>query len=114
MLEAMGYVVPTGLWIMMVFCAHSINIEARSRRSLSAGELERNTDDMVAAILQCRDIVGLSLAVVKGNQTLLTKGYGRVNLEAEAEVTETTLFGIASLTKAFTATLLGQVLTEHE
>jgi len=84
-----------------------------SRTDFPGTDLESRVDEMVEAILGCRNIRGLTLAVVKGNSTLLTKGYGYVDHNSTQKADEQTLFGIASLTKAFTATLLGQILKEH-
>ena len=65
-------------------------------------------------LLSCREIVGLNLAVVRGNDTLLTKGYGSASLAQSKAVNERTLFSIASLSKAFASTLLGIVLAESD
>ena len=73
-------------------------------------ETEQRIDDFVDALLVCRDLVSLNLAVVKGNETLISKGYGVANFETGANVTNETLYGLASLSKAFAATLLGHVL----
>jgi CubicO group peptidase (beta-lactamase class C family) len=54
----------------------------------------------------------VSLAVVKDGKTLLAKGYGVKKLGEAAPVDAQTLFGIASNTKAFTATALG-ILAEE-
>ena len=76
-------------------------------------DTKRKIYDFVEKILSCRQIVGMNLAVVKDQQTLMTEGYGVVDLEDKQPVNNKTLFGIASLTKAFTATLLGQILAEY-
>lgn len=70
-------------------------------------------DVFAEEMMGCRDILGLSLAVVRGNETILTKGYGYKDKEKTKRVDERTLFGIASLTKAFTATLLAKVLKRN-
>jgi CubicO group peptidase (beta-lactamase class C family) len=46
---------------------------------------------------------GLSLAVVKGNETIFEKSFGYADREAKKRVTNHTLFEIASNSKAFTA-----------
>lgn len=74
---------------------------------------ELDVDSFVSNIFDCRDILGLSLTVVRGNETIITKGYGHKDTERTQRVNEHTLFGIASLTKSFTATLLGKVLKKH-
>ena len=76
--------------------------------------IEDAIDEFVAATLSCREIVGLNLAVVQGNKTKLAKGYGLANLDRKSCVDDATMFGIASLTKAFAATLLGILLDKHK
>ena len=75
---------------------------------------EENVDAMAEKVLSCRDMVGLNLAVVQGEDTILTRGYGKVNLDRGDDVTPTTLFGIASLTKAFATTGLAVVMEESQ
>lgn len=52
-------------------------------------------------------IPGLSIAVVKGNQTVYSKGFGSADLEQNIKATNQTNFYIASCTKAFTGLLAG-------
>ena len=58
--------------------------------------------------------VGMNLAVVFQGETVYTQGYGVIDRKDNETVTNDTFFGIASLTKAFTATLLGQLLHRHK
>lgn len=46
---------------------------------------------------------GLSIAVVRGDDTLLMEGYGLADVEAGTPVTTATVFSIGSITKSFTA-----------
>jgi len=57
-------------------------------------------------------IPGLGLAVVKDGQVVLARGYGVLGLEDERSVDEHTLFGVASVSKAFTAGALGILVDE--
>jgi CubicO group peptidase (beta-lactamase class C family) len=51
--------------------------------------------------------VGLSVAIIKDNQVIYSKGFGYRDLENKLPVNEHTVFHIASMTKAFTGALLG-------
>ena len=75
-------------------------------------EILNRIDEMAESILACRDIVGMNLAIVEGEETVYTKGYGVVDLEANSPVTPQTLFGVASVTKQFATTALALVLEE--
>jgi CubicO group peptidase (beta-lactamase class C family) len=69
-------------------------------------------DRWVARAMQTFDVPGIALAVVKDDRVVAAKGYGVRKLGEPAVVDARTLFGIASNTKAFTATALG--LLEEE
>ncbi len=73
----------------------------------------RNIRRFIGHVMQCRGVPGMSVAIVETNRTVLTEGFGLANVEKGVQVTENTLFCIASLTKAFTATLLGNILNKH-
>ena len=72
---------------------------------------ESDVISFVNSVMDCRHIPGLTLAVVRGSETW-TKGFGIADLKNNRKVNEETMFGIGSLGKAFTATLLGSVLEE--
>ena len=77
-------------------------------------EFEDLIDAFVEETLTCRDIVGMNLAVIRGNETLLAKGYGIADIDQQIPVDNATIFGIASLSKAFAATLLGVLLDKDD
>lgn len=55
---------------------------------------------------------GLAIAVVKGNEVVFQKGYGVRDVNTGVQVDEYSLFGIASLSKAFTAVSIGILVDE--
>lgn len=57
-------------------------------------------------------IPGLAVAIVQGDEVLLAQGFGHLDLEASRAVDADTQFGIASLSKAMTATALGLLVDE--
>ncbi|PIU44297.1 MAG: serine hydrolase, partial [Ignavibacteriales bacterium CG07_land_8_20_14_0_80_59_12] len=57
-------------------------------------------------------IPGLAVAIVKNDSVLFSKGFGVREVGKNLPVTDTTLFGIASLTKAFTAAAVGLLVDE--
>jgi len=63
----------------------------------------------VETVMDCRNIPGLTLSVTI-NGSSWSRGFGYADFKTESDVTGKTLFGIGSLTKAFTAVLLGNVL----
>jgi CubicO group peptidase (beta-lactamase class C family) len=68
-------------------------------------------DDFVTTQMQKRHIPGLSLAVIKDGKVVKMCGYGLASVELGAPATKDSVYQIASLTKAFTATAI-MMLTE--
>ncbi len=71
-----------------------------------------NLDSVVESARQRFEAPGIAVAIVKDGKVLMTKGYGVRKLGDPAPVTENTLFGIASNTKAFTAAALAILVDE--
>ena len=69
-------------------------------------------DQWVARAMRTFEVPGLALAIVKDDEVVLAKGYGVRKLGESTPVDARTLFGIASNTKAFTATALGLLVEE--
>ena len=71
-------------------------------------------DSWVARAMRTFDVPGIGLAVVKDDAIVVSKGYGVRKLGDPGAVDAHTLFGIASNTKAFTATALGLLVEENK
>lgn len=74
---------------------------------LSAGqsidkELVKETDRLVPELLEVYKVPGLSVAIVKGDQVILCKGYGLSNIEKDTPFDQNTPGMLASATKFFT------------
>ena len=69
-------------------------------------------DATVARALRTFEVPGVAIAVVKDGKVVLAKGYGVRKLGDPSPVTEKTIFGIASNTKAFTAALVAMLVDE--
>ena len=69
-------------------------------------------DAEAARIMKTFQVPGMALAIVKDGQVIAAKGYGVRRMGESAAVDAQTLFGIASNTKAFTATALGLLVEE--
>jgi CubicO group peptidase (beta-lactamase class C family) len=69
-------------------------------------------DTFVGDVMRSFEVPGLAIAIVKDGETVLTRGYGVRHIDRTEPVDAHTRFGIASNTKAFTATALA--LLEEE
>lgn len=67
-------------------------------------------DATVARALATFQTPGLAVAIVENDRVSVAKGWGIRSLEERTPVTADTLFRIASCTKPFTATLVGQLV----
>jgi putative pyoverdin transport system ATP-binding/permease protein len=70
--------------------------------NIFAGDPGKDLDKKLKELMSEGDIPGLSLVMVKGNQTII-RSLGYADVEAKRKVTPQTLFEIGSCTKAFTA-----------
>ena len=73
---------------------------------------EAYTDQFIANLTRCHQIIGLSVSVVLANTSIYAKGVGVQSLETMQPVDADTLFSIGSTTKAFTSTLLAMLIDE--
>jgi len=83
-----------------------------AQRPTPAPALPRDLDAYVARVMSTFEVPGIAIAVVKDGRVLLAKGYGVRKLGDPTPIDDRTLFGIASNTKAFTATAIGILVEE--
>lgn len=92
---------------LVLFAAGILATESAKAQEATPGDIDR----FVADVMKEFDVPGVGLTIVKDGDVLLSRGYGVRSLDAANastnHVDSHTLFGIASNTKAFTATALG-------
>ena len=94
-------------------CALSLGaLPVQAQRPAAVPALPRDFDAYVARVMSTFEVPGIAIAVVKDGRVLLAKGYGVRRLGDPTPVDDRTLFGIASNTKAFTATAIGILVEE--
>lgn len=69
-------------------------------------------DPIVEKTIKQFNVPGLALGIIYQDRIVIAKGYGVRNCLEQAPVTPNTVFGIGSCTKAFTATILAQLVEE--
>ncbi len=79
------------------------SLEAQVFAGLSDAEVERRVGAVVDEIATHPEFVGLSVAVARGDQLIVERGYGIADLEWNVPVDASTIFRIGSTTKQFTA-----------
>lgn len=73
-----------------------------------------NLDEVVQAAMKEFEVPGIAVGVIQDGKVVHLKGYGVRKLGERVPVTEKTLFGIASNTKAFTAAALAMLVDEQK
>ncbi len=74
--------------------------------------LVQRLDSIAGAPVKAGNVAGIAVAVVKGQDTLLLKGYGLADVENQVPVTPQTVFRIGSVTKQFTSAAVMQLVEE--
>ena len=101
------WAVMSALFILMIVVAPSI-----------AGALTltdtTKIDEFIKSFRECHPSAGLSIGLVTEGRYVHTRAYGMADIDKNISVTTGTRFCIASTTKAFTATLLGKLLDNHD
>lgn len=67
----------------------------------------RKAEEKVKELIENYHAAGLSVAIIKDGNLIYTKGFGYRDYEKKISVNTHTIFGIGSITKSFTASLLG-------
>jgi CubicO group peptidase (beta-lactamase class C family) len=95
-------------FLLLVFgCVCLTSANASERASLRH---LKGVEKVIMEAMQDFEVPGIALGIVKDDQIVFTGGFGYRDLEQQLPVTKDTLFGIGSLTKAFTALLIGQLV----
>ena len=97
-----------GIRILLLFSLGILFSPRIVRAQIAVKELDAYIQDVQNEF----EVPGLALAIVKDGKVVIAKGYGVRKMGEAAKVDDQTLFGIASNTKAFTATALGLLVEE--
>ncbi len=69
-------------------------------------------DSYISRAVEAYHMPGLAVTIVKDDKVVFAKGYGKRDINKPAPVTENSLFGVASCSKAFTATAVAMLVDE--
>lgn len=71
-------------------------------------------DEYVEQTLEKGNIPGLAISIVKGSETVYSKGYGYSDLKNRKEVSSSTLFELGSCSKSFTGVAIWKLVHEEK
>jgi CubicO group peptidase (beta-lactamase class C family) len=91
------------LLLAAVVLAVTVPLQAQQLQSRDRRSLPTAIDSIVASYLADGRAAGMSVAVVKGRDTLALKGYGFADLEFDVPTPDRAVYEIGSVTKQFTA-----------
>jgi CubicO group peptidase (beta-lactamase class C family) len=86
---------------------------AKAQRPTRAA-LQRTVDSLVANALSEGPVAAMSVAVVRGRDTVVMKGYGFADVENDVRATAQTVYRIGSITKQFTAAAVLQLAEQGQ
>jgi CubicO group peptidase (beta-lactamase class C family) len=82
--------------------------------ALAQGNIAATIDAIVEAPIKAGRIAGASVAVVRGNETLVERGYGMADLQLDVPTPPRAIYEIGSVTKQFTAAAILLLAEEHK
>jgi len=97
-------VLAAALLLLAVIGTPRVQAQTRDRARVAAA-----VDSLAADALKGGQAAGLTVAVVRGRDTLVLKGYGKADLELDVPTPERAVYEIGSVTKQFTATAIMQL-----
>lgn len=84
---------------------------AQPQRAIRAA-IAHAVDSLAEAALRAGPVASLSIAVVRGADTIVLKGYGSADLENDVAATPRTVYRIGSITKQFTSSAVMQLVEQ--
>src|SRR5690554_526629 len=79
---------------------------------LYAQEAHENFDQYVKSAVDSFELPGLAISIVKGDEVVFQNTYGYKNANTKEAITPNSVFAIASLSKAFTATAIAMLVDD--
>ena len=102
---------PTTFVLALLFPSLAPAQAARGPR-VARDVIARAADSLADAVIRTGNVAALSIAVVRGGDTILMKGYGMANLEHDVPATEQTVYRIGSVTKQFTSVAIMRLVEQ--
>jgi CubicO group peptidase (beta-lactamase class C family) len=102
------------IWIPALLILSLLGCAPAPTMSSNDSDLSGKLDREIERVFRQSDSPGLAVGVVKDQELVYAKGFGVMNLETGGEITQRTLFHMASVTKPFVATSIVQLLEQKK
>jgi CubicO group peptidase (beta-lactamase class C family) len=89
--------------VALALSAHFLAASPTAAQGKSKAAIQKSVDSVAAAYLKDKQAAGMSIAVLRGADTLVMKGYGYADLELDVPTPARAVYEIGSVTKQFTA-----------
>jgi len=99
-----------GLLAAISFSPFATSARAQSRPQRA--RVVATIDSLASAFLAEGPVAGVSVAVVKGSDTVVMKGYGRADIENDVPASAKTVYRIGSITKQFTSAAIMRLVDQ--
>jgi CubicO group peptidase (beta-lactamase class C family) len=93
-------------WSLLLLAGAQASLPAQA---VSRAALVARIDSIMGAPIAAGQVVGASIAVVRGSDTLAVKGYGLANIELSVPTPPGAIYEIGSVTKQFTGAAIMQL-----
>ena len=98
---------------LLAFALQSTAVAQSTRDGRSNRGLVAHAADSIAdAVIKRGRVAALSVAVIRGRDTLVMKGYGMADIENDVPATARTVYRIGSVTKQFTSVAIMQLVEQ--
>ena len=102
------------LLLLSLFSIRALAFQVLQEKQIVIEEIESLTDSFASKIIRHTEVPGMNVAVAKNDKIIFLKSYGKADIEMDADVEAGTVFGIASVTKQFTAAAIMQLIEEDK
>lgn len=98
--------------LLSIFSQQSLAFQSQQEKELDLTRIEAITDSVANKIIENAEVPGMNVAVAKNGKILFLKNYGVSDVEMDSEVDTHTIFGLASITKQFTAATIMRLIEQ--
>jgi D-alanyl-D-alanine carboxypeptidase len=93
-------------------CAATLTSAASAQGPAARARVVATIDSLAAAFIAEGPVPAVSIAVVKGRDTIVMKGYGLADVENDVAASARTVYRIGSITKQFTAAAIMRLVEQ--
>ncbi len=98
--------------LLSVLSVRAMAFQFQQEKEIDIERIKVLTDSVANKIIGNKEVPGINVAVAKNGKIVFLKNYGKADVEMDAEVDTNTIFGLASITKQFTAATILRLIEQ--